>query len=175
MNFTRTKRRTRLRRTPKAVTLIEILVALLLGALLAGVFLDILGQLMRLGTATQNEISANAIAQEMIETSHSLGYTYLSQHLGTYDLSFQPQRYPVHPEPIQLDLTRTDKLWSQSTIRSNFKGKAIYTVSPSANPPNAIDVSVIVSWQNGQNPEKRPIKMSTIITESGLNKWSQQE
>lgn len=171
MKSTNPKRRRRSDRQQTGVTLIEILVALLLGALLAGVFLDILGQLMRLGTATQNEISANAIAQEMIENSNALGYSYLSQHPGTYDLSFQPTS--IHPEPIQLDFANTSKQWTTATIKSNFKGKALFTVAQSSNPPNAILVTVKVSWYNGHNPTNRPISMSTILTQSGIDKWKQ--
>jgi prepilin-type N-terminal cleavage/methylation domain-containing protein len=170
MNLSNYKRSSRGKRNQKGLTLIEILVALLLGALLAGVFLDILGQLMRLGSATQNEISANAIAQEMIENSHALGYNYLSQQTGTYTLSLQPAN--IHPQPIQLDLTNGNKQWSPASIKSNFSGKAVYTVATSPTAANAIDVSVTVSWTDGQNPTKRPISMSTTLTQSGLDKWN---
>lgn len=158
-------------------SLAEILVALFVGSLLAGIFLDIVGQLMRLRTATQNEMSANAIAQEMIENTKALGYSYLNAHQGTTELliNLSPATptppADIKPSAVQLDFTK--KKWSDPSISTQFKGTATYNVQMAPGLPNALQAKITVRWFDGRHLVGRTVTTSTILTKSGINKWEQ--
>lgn len=164
-------------RSRSGTTLVEILVALLVGSLFAGLFLDLVGQLMRLRVASQNEVCANAIAQEMLENTQALGYSYLSKNQGSYELlthltpttTVAPQN--IKPTPAQLDFV--NKFWSPTSVQTKFQGHATYSVQPAPGLINALQVKVTIKWFDGHHIQGRPVTATTIVTKSGLNKWAQ--
>jgi type II secretory pathway pseudopilin PulG len=159
-------------------TLVEALITLMMGTLLAGIFLDVFGQLMRTSTATQNEMCANAIAQAMTETSLALGYDFLAANMNTYDLQVNNTLTAspppiVKPNAVLLDLL--NKSWKDKVVASQFRGLAKYRIENAVGLANAIKVSTIVSWTDSARIESsgRTVTTSLIISKSGLNKWAQ--
>lgn len=175
---TRKQRRSQ-QRQPIGFTLVEALVALLIGAIFSAAFLDIFTTLLRTNTTTQNEICANTIAQTMIENAQAVGYSFLAAKTGTWELYDQGAPYitDIKKDPVLLDLM--SKNWSDKVKTSNFKGKVTCTIEPVSTIPSALVFNVIVKWSDGShigtatNPYGRIITTSTILTDSGFNKWEQ--
>lgn len=165
------------RRSAKGFTLVEALVSILIGALLSIVFLDMFSKLVRTNATTQNEVCANAIAQEMMETTSALGYDYLAYNVGPGTSSLLinqtdlAQVGPVmKPNPVLLDLA--SKTWTPRVSAGKFRGTATYKVEAAPAIPEAIKVTCTVSWSDGANSQGRAVSTSTLLTRSGLNKWA---
>ena len=179
MKLRRTSKKRPKQRLSKGFTLVEALVALLIGAIFSAAFLDIFSTLLRTNTTTQNEICANTIAQTMIENAQALGYNFLVAKTGTWELYDQgaPFTTAIKQDPVLLDLV--GKNWSDKVKTSNFRGKVTCTIEPVSTIPSALIFSVIVKWSDGAhagtqaNPYGRSITTSTILTDSGFNKWEQ--
>jgi len=171
------RKRIRKKRKSSGTTLVEALVALIVGSLIAGVLLDMFSKLQRVATTTQNEVSANAIAQETMESARSLDYDYLSNRIGlSYDLTEAGQNgFDMRTEPIVLDLI--NKGWDPKVISAKFPGNANLAIEAANGIPNAVKVTTTVSWSDsekmGASGQKgRTIKTSIVITKSGLNRWT---
>lgn len=162
-------------RSATAFTIVEALVSIVIGAIITGASLQMYSALVRTNTSTQNELSANAITQEMLETTSALGYDYLSGYQGaTYPLftnnpgTISPP--PMKPTPVLLDFV--NKKWADKVKSAKFVGSAIYQVEPVASIPNALEITCSVTWTDGKTYTGRTISSSTIISKSGLNKWA---
>ena len=171
------KHRKKIQRCESGFSLVEVLVSLLIGSLIAGVMLDMFSKLQRVATTTQNEISANAIAQETMESARSLDYDYLVNRVGlSYDLTEAGQNgFDIRTEPMLLDLV--NKGWDPKVISAKFPGSANLAIEAANGIPFAVKVTTTVSWSDGErmgsNGQKgRTIKTSMVITKSGLNRWT---
>lgn len=182
-------RRGRLRlRSSRAVSLVEILVALVVGALIAGVLLDLFSKLQRVGSTTQNEICANSIAQEMVEASRNLDYKFLASRAGlSYTLlsnrTDTGQLGPdVRTDPVLLDLA--NKIWVQNINTAKFSGTINYSISPAPGfataadgTPDAINITTSVSWSDSEKQPTgstlvgRTVDTTILLTRNGMNKW----
>lgn len=162
-------------RFSRGSSLVEVLIATLLSAVLAGLFLDLISQLLRLHVTSQNEFSANAVAQEMIETSKALGYSFLSANQGTYILLInRDSTGGIGPyskqDPVLIDFFQRN--WSALAQKSKFTGNATLEVKPANGLSNALLVAITVKWADGKNIAGRPVQASTLLTEAGEDKWA---
>lgn len=175
-------------RSASGITIIEALVAVLIGALISGIFLDVYSKLQRVSFTTQNEICANVIAQEMIGATRAIGYDVLAPKAPiTYTLLsnrvFVGDLGPdIRSDPLFLDLVK--KYWLPKVANARFPGQAIYTISPASGfavtngLPDAIEVKLVVTWSDGERYQQaaplygRKISTSVILTKTGLNKWT---
>ena len=168
--------------------IVEILVAILLSALITGLLMNALAQLLRVTSFNRNQSYASTIAQEMVESAKSLDYAYLESVVQPekpvllYQTSIaQPSRSPLSNSPALLDYQNKD--WPGVSESSEFNGIALCEVSSAGIPvdqtgkPEAIRVTAKVKWADSQNQSSqiapREITYSTLVTSAGLNKWSQ--
>jgi prepilin-type N-terminal cleavage/methylation domain-containing protein len=175
------KHRKKIQRCESGFSLVEVLVSLLIGSLIAGVMLDMFSKLQRTSATTQNEICANVIAQEMIESSRNLDYTYLSDRIGkSYQLlTNKTDSGQVGPEvradPALLDLV--NKIWNTKISTAKFPGEAYLNIDAADSIPDAVKVTSLVRWTDSERQANsaafgRNIETSIIITKSGLNRWT---
>lgn len=191
------KKRPRYRNT-RAFTLVEALVSVLIGATITGVFLDTYSKMQRTGATTHNEACANAIAQELIEESRTIGFNFLAPRVGvSYELLTnrvgvgQSGPASFRQDPVALDLVKKlwdynvgNSVWDPKVVNSRFPGTVTYKIeqapgfSVSYGVPDAIIVSVIIKWTDGEkyagsaSLPARTIKRQVLITKTGVNKWT---
>ena len=152
-------------RSPKGQSLIEMLVAIVFGAIIATTLTSMLSQTMRQSTTSQNQQTANSIAQELIDYSRSMDYVTLAGLVGTYEL-LPTQAMPGRP-PVIIDLS--SRIWSKKSIENAFKGSVTYSIQQGASPTQLL-VSVLVSW-NDSSATNRQIVTATVINQYGTRYW----
>lgn len=174
----------RLNRTRTGVTIVEALVGMLIAALVSGIFLDLFGKLLQTNATSQNEIYANIISQEMMDAVKGLGFDYFAANLGTYTLitnktSTSPPGPAVRPDPLLLDLV--NRIWNSKVDSSKFRdaNTVVYNASiapgfalASNGQPEAIKVSITVTWTDGVKTFGHQVTTSTIVTRTGMNQWT---
>ncbi|MFA7335718.1 MAG: prepilin-type N-terminal cleavage/methylation domain-containing protein [Candidatus Obscuribacterales bacterium] len=178
-------RKTRYSRSSSGFGLIEILVSLVIGSLVMLAMTDMLTKTLKIGSSTQNESSANAIASEIIENLRQSRYDYLAQHVGTYDLLVNQDAgaantaVQIRDTPLLFDFV--NKVWTSKTVSAGFKGAARLVITQSPSLSKALKVTVTVSWSDGQFSAPntsdsvtagRIITTTTLITEEGTNDYT---
>lgn len=181
---TRTRKSSRLR-SSAGFGLIEILVSLVIGSIVMLAMTDMLTKTLKIGSSTQNESAANAIASEIIENLRQSRYDYLAQNIGTYDLLVNQDAGASNPAPQIRDTPLlfdfVNKVWTPKTVSAGFKGAARLVITPSASVSKALKVTVTVSWNDGQYSAPntadsvtagRIVTTTTLITQDGTNDYT---
>jgi type II secretory pathway pseudopilin PulG len=178
-----TKRR-KLGRSTSGVTIVEALVGMLIAALVSGIFLDLFGKLLQTNAASQNEIYANVVSQEMMDTVKGLGFDHIADNLGTFTLltNRTATSLPgpaVRPDPLLLDLV--NRKWNSKVDSSKFQAGNTVTYTAGIAPgfslasngqPEAIKVSIAVTWSDGVKAFGHTVTTSTILTRTGVHQWT---
>jgi len=179
---TSTKRQ---RRSESGFGLIEILVSLIIGSIVMLAMADMLTKTMRIGSTTQNESAANAIASELLENLRQSRYDYLSQHTGTYNLLVNDDSLSannatqIRDTPLLFDFVT--KVWHPKTVSAGFKGTAQIQIIPSTTITDALKVTVTIGWTDGvfsaQNTSGtvtagRILTTTTLVTQDGTNDYT---
>lgn len=174
----------KLGRSSTGVTIVEALVGMLIAALVSGIFLDMFGKLLQTNATSQNEIYANIVAQEMMDAVKGLGFDYFAANLGTYTLLTNKTATSlpgpaVRPDPLLLDLV--NRKWNSKVDSSKFHEGNTVTYAAGIAPgfslaangqPEAIKVSITVSWTDGVKTFGHQVTTSTILTRTGLHQWT---
>ncbi|MBA4076375.1 MAG: hypothetical protein C0508_15130 [Cyanobacteria bacterium PR.023] len=169
-------------RSCSGLSLVEILVSLVIGSIISLAMTDLFSKVLRVSNATQNEIYANAIANELIENTKQARFDYLNANQGTYAAMLVNRdstgqiSYPIRDEPLQLDFAT--KTWQPKTNLGKFKGSATLTIEPMTGLNGALKVTIVVNWSDTErygsttNPVGRSLKSSTIVMQSGTNYYT---
>ena len=166
-------------RSSQGVYLVEILVALLVGAMLTFALLDIAAISMRHASSTQNEIIANTIVRELLDATRATNYKELRDNAGEYNLiTNKITESDVGPTirefPLQLDVV--EKSWENASQNSRFRGDVKYIIENQPDESEKLRVTVSVSWSDsqhyGSSNSGRKISKSIIIFKNGANAWN---
>lgn len=160
--------------------MIEVLIALSLGALMCFVLLDTLSSGARLVSSGQNQATANSILLELLEWTKAAGYNYLqgmpSENEITVNRSMANE--PGSDTGIRDEVALLDDFtlsWSDLAKRNSFSGKIKYSILPFTE-PNSLKVSIRVAWTDSSSfaPNSasslgagREIFASTIVRKGG--------
>jgi type II secretory pathway pseudopilin PulG len=155
----------RFRRMAHGFGLIEMLVAIIFGAIIALTLTNLFALSMRNLTSDQNSQTANSIAQELIEYTRSFDYDTLNQAIGSYELL--PTNSIPTRAPVIIDLV--NKTWSAKSVSNAFKGNVTYIIQPGTLPQTLL-ISVLVGWTDSSNAN-RQILTATVVTQNGSNYW----
>jgi hypothetical protein len=160
-------------------------VSLVIGSIVMLAMTDMLTKTLKIGSTTQNESAANAIASEIIENLRQSRYDYLAQNIGTYDLLVNQDAGAANPAPQIRDTPLlfdfVNKVWTPKTVSAGFKGAARLVITPSASVSKALKVTVTVSWNDGQYSAPntadsvtagRIVTTTTLITQDGTNDYT---
>ncbi len=158
----RNKRKRRFQRTADGAYIIEILVALIIGAMFAFALGNSLGESLRLASSSQNEAYANSIIENLLECSRRIDYSELSKLNGqSFDIGDANEiqtSFAIHQFPMLLDLTNTwDRIKS-----SKFKGSVNFRVGDGPETGSSLLVSITVKWSDSWNVGQRTISRSII-------------
>jgi Tfp pilus assembly protein PilV len=146
-------------------SLIEMLAAIIFGAIIALTLTSLFALSMRNLTSDQNSQTANSIAQELIEYTRSFSFNALNANVGSYELL--PINNIPSRAPVIIDLV--NKIWSAKSISNVFKGTVTYNIQPGSLPQTLL-VSVVVGWTDSSSVN-RQILTSTVIVQNGSNYW----
>ncbi|HMP50485.1 MAG TPA: hypothetical protein PKD05_02940 [Candidatus Melainabacteria bacterium] len=161
-------------RSSEGIYLVELLVAISIGAMLTLALLNTAAIALRHASATQNEVYANTIISELLEATRSTSYQELRQRIGEHtlltnknsggDSSQSPQ---VRVEALQLDAV--DKVWQFTTKSGSFPGDVTYTIEDGPVPGETIRVKVKVSWRDSMRyASAREVSASTVVADKGI-------
>lgn len=165
--------------------LIEVLIALSLGALMTFALLSTLTGSMRNIASTQNQSAANSIMVELLEWTRASGYSYLESMPAENEITVNRTmaNEAGSDTGIREDVALLDDFnldWSEMAEKSAFTGKIKYSISPIAE-PDAKKVTIRVAWQDntffGANSESvlgvgREISTTTIIRKNGTGAYT---
>lgn len=139
-------------RNAKGVYLVEILVALSLGALITFSLLSMFGTSMRHATSTQNDLIALEINRQLEEYFRGSSKDILFDPANLGEKEFTVNRLSqglsllssIRKEPLQIDFE--SKTWSDISKNGAFPGRVKYVISPGPDPINSILVSITTMW-----------------------------
>lgn len=172
----RRKRLIKKRRVSLGVYLVEVLVALGLGALLSYFLLDSLSNTMRFTTSTQSEIFANAILSELQEWTRGTSYEALQSFPAESELlvnrtsSNEPGSNTGIKENALL-IDEFNETWSEKALKNKFSGKVTYSVQQLT--PDSLLITTKVTWFDGTWTKGRSILSSTIVKQLGAGAYLQ--
>lgn len=146
------KKRVRKRRDSSGVYLVEILVALSVGALITFSLLSMLGTSMRHATATQNDLVAMEINRQLEDYFRGLSRTVLFDPSNLGEKEFTVNRLSqgltllssIRKEPLQIDFE--NKNWSDLSKIGAFPGRVKYEISPGPDPTNSVLITIKTMW-----------------------------
>lgn len=164
--------------------MVELLIALALGATLTFALLNALASSMRHATSTQNELIANVIIRELQEYVRASRYDFLDANQGTHRLltNQEPSDPPgptIRDRPVQLDLVNNK--YSIDAQSGKFTGVVDMTIT--AGPAsNSLQITIKVSYKDstefGDNADSalgsgRSISRSMVVFKNGTGAYSQ--
>lgn len=172
----RTIRRRGRGRNQRGSHLVETLVALLVGAMIAFSLTSLLSQTMRHSSATQNELMANQMAFSLLDFLKKRDFKELYDlQGGSYDLLINRDtmgQIATGPRSDPTILDFVNQMWSQETRSNKFNGAA--KLNFEAGPiDRSVRLIVAIYWSDSQNANTRTIVASTVVTESGAQDWRQ--
>lgn len=160
-------------RSSEGVYLVEILVAISVGAMLTLALLNTAAIALRHASATQNEVYANTIISELLEATRATDYQELRQRIGEHTLltnrvsgGDSSQSPEVRSEALQLDAI--DKVWQNTTTTGAFPGDVTYTIEEGPVPGETVRVMIKVSWRDSTRfSSAREVSASTVVADKG--------
>lgn len=169
-------------RSRAALSLVEILVSLVVGSLLAFAMADLFAGVRRLSNTSQNEMYANLIAQELVENARGTPYSFLSQYAGQQftllvnrETAGQPTS-ALRDEPLQLDLTNLS--WNDLTKSARFNGTVQYRIDSASDLPQGLILTYTISWADASHGDTassgagRSITSSVRLFRDGVAAWT---
>lgn len=182
------KRRLNRRRTvrsQKGVYVVELLIALALGALFSFTLLSTLSESLRLVTSSQNQTTAHLISNELLEWTRVVGYEYLKNAPSYSEIRINRTvaNEPGSDTNIRDEVLMLDDFseeWSQLAESGTFKGKVTYQIEPGID-SDSKKIMIVVEWIDnttfGANSESslgagRKLVTTTIVRKFGSNAYS---
>lgn len=171
-------------RDSQGMYMLEVLVAISVGALMAYALLNTTTQSMRLLTTNQNRATANAMLTGLLEWSRSAGYNYLVTQPGenTITINRTSSNEPGSDTGVRKDVAMLDDFnldWTDLAQKSTLNGKVTYIIEPVAS-MDAVKVTVKISWvdssvfsasDNALGAGKE-ISASTLVRKNGSGAYS---
>ena len=195
------RRHCRRNRTEAGFYLIETLVAIIVGAIIAFTLLQLLSESMRVTTANANKQSADLMAQTVLDAAKAAAFPSPNLNaippkapavpIGQYDLlpystDACPQAYwqpgqlaqtttAGHPLPEGLDMG--DMTWVNPEFPAtakviSSKFPGTITLNVAAGPDdNSLTSTVVVTYSDSQNVVGKTISTMTLTEPRGINYW----
>lgn len=128
--------------------IVEILVALIIGAVLAFALCNTLGEALRITSTSVNETYANSVVENLLECSRSLSYPKLSALKGqTFEITDSnaiQTGFTLHQFPLLMDLTNSwDRVKSEK-----FRGIVKYQIAEGPENGNSLTITVSATWSD---------------------------
>lgn len=155
--------------------LIETIVALILGAMLAYALLNMLSETMRLTSSNNNRQSADFMAETVLDAvKMSDSHDPSTWPIGSYQLLVnstspgQREAMDIHPLPIGLNIG--DLNWTSKVQGNKFRGDVFLDILPGTSPNTKFAV-VTAKWSDGSNYVGKKVGTLTLLHPRGVNYW----
>lgn len=169
------------RRSAEGVFLVEILIAMLIGAAITISLLQIYGQLMRSASSSQNDQYANLVAQAIFERIQRIPYSTLESwqdsarvvKLNLKKTDSSAYAFQNTDIPTSLDFSSLDLKWDDKTYNARLNedlAKATISVEPGPDASNNLRVILKLTWGDSQN-QSRTLVFGTVVQKSGTKQW----
>lgn len=169
-----TERKNRYRGS-RGMYLIETLVALILGAMMAYALLNMLSETMRLTSASSNRQSADLVAQTILDAvkrtdpaKWQIGTYQLLLHSDSVGQRCATMSGPTLVHPLALGLDIGDSTWSPKSISNKLAAQVFLDVQPSGLGKVAV---VTVKYADGATLESKTTATLTTLHAKGVNYW----
>lgn len=159
-------------RNENGAGIVDIMFAVIIAMLISAAVVSGMSQLHRASSASQNQVIAAAIGQEVLDAARNLPFDTLSNYRGTHTLLVNAdgneEGPPIYPRPLMQD--RAALWWSTKAARNDFDGEVLETVS-NGPLPDTLMVTVTVSWRENSNDanKRRRLQLSTLISRLGIH------
>ncbi len=165
------RRKSRSKRNSQGIYLVESLVAIILGALLTFLLLDMLSQTMRVTSSNVNQQDAALIAQTVLDAVKASNFSQLQ--IGTYPLLVNSttagEIAPAgHPLPVGLNIGSLN--WTAKSTGNQFQGTVVLDIQKAAD-PTLLNAVVSVSWADSQTQITKTVATMTTLHPAGINYW----
>ncbi|MBY0548823.1 MAG: hypothetical protein K2W95_16245 [Candidatus Obscuribacterales bacterium] len=177
--MTTRRRRRRRRRKPSSnkssrvdggYQLIELLIAVgILSTLMASI-MDGLSQVHRQTTASQNQVIATNIAQEIVDQARNADWTTLNANMGTRTLLVNKQNSAdsgtgYNTRPLMLDMV--GQSYTPEASANLFRGTVQQTLTNVG--AGRMRLTVNVSWPGEHGGGNKSLIVSTMISQYGIH------
>jgi Tfp pilus assembly protein PilV len=155
-------------RSQSGSLLIEAMVAMFIGSIMALAIVALLAQCLRVSSATSNQMAADQIANSVFETLKQYKFATIKSFDGqTINLNINSLQFlPPVAEPILLGLDSTSFQWTPLSVSNAFPGYATLQVSA---PANTAVATVVVQWSDSSL--KHSATYATVINAGGEDYW----
>lgn len=150
--------------------LIELLVAVGILTTLIASIMDGLSQVHRQTTASQNQVIATNIAQEIVDQARNADWTMLNANIGTRTLLINKQNSGdsgsgYNTRPLMLDMV--SQAYSPAASSNLFRGTVQQTLTSVG--AGRLRLTVNVSWPGEHGGGNKSLIVSTMISQYGIH------
>jgi hypothetical protein len=162
-------------RSQSGSLLIESLVALFVGSIVALGIVALLAQSLRIGTTTTNQMVADQIANATFESIRQYNFATL-QSLNGQNLLLKLNRVQgdtstgPSAEPIPLGVDATSFQWTPLSISNEFTGSATLQLKAGVVANTELAV-VVVQWADSTKILTHTATYSSVVNGGGENFW----
>lgn len=164
-------------RFPRGMYLIETLVALILGAMMAYALLNMLSETMRLTSASGNRQSADLVAQTILDAvkrtdpaKWQIGSYQLLLHSDSAGQRCAAMSGPALVHPLALGLDIGDSIWNPKSVSNKLAAQVFLDIQPSTSGLAKVAV-VTVKYGDGATIEAKTAATLTTLHAKGVNYW----
>lgn len=150
--------------------LVELLVAIAILSTFMAAILDGLSRVHRQTTASQNQVIATNMAQEIVDQARNADWTTLSANMGTRTLLVNKQTTTdsgsgYNTRPLMLDMV--GQTYSAAASQNLFRGTVQQTLSDAG--AGRLRLTVNVSWPGEHGGSNKSLIVSTMISQYGIH------
>lgn len=150
--------------------MVELVVAIGLISLLTATLLDGLWTCARTNTATQNQLAATNIAQQVVDQVRNANWNTLRNNVGTRSLlvnrQYNGETGPgFQPRPLMLDIA--NNTYSSEGQSNLFQGTVTETITDIGQ--GQLLITVNVKWADEHGRKMKELNMSTLVTQDGIH------
>jgi hypothetical protein len=156
--------------------LIEALVAMTVGSMMAVSITALLGQTLQVTSATSNQMAADQIGKAVLDTMRGFEYSTLNSFVGQTFPQLQINKAngstTTGPAPHSLALGLDSNMfqWTSLSVSNSFSGTGQIQVVPGPAAKTVL-VSVTITWSDSEKLVPHSSTYSTLVTYEGENYW----
>jgi hypothetical protein len=152
--------------------LIETMVAMLIGAIMALAIVALLAQSLRISSATSNQMAADQIANSVFETIRQYNFATIKSFNGqAIPLNINSAAAPPSVEPVPLGIYSGSLNWTALSLGNAFPGTATLLINPGPVPNTTVLAVVSVQWVDSSKMQTHTATYSTVICAGGEDYW----
>ncbi len=150
----------------------EVLVAFVIGTLMAMALFNLFGSMMRVASSTQNDVVAGNIVRKLQSYFRNCSYGFVQSRVGqVYSLDPGKEYNDVLVDPIRsrlhLDVSETTRDWQNASISGKFNGNVNCSIL-NGPVPDSVKIMISVTWSDSLRTQSKTLVRNLVLSKNGL-------